>query len=41
MSQVISQETLARLLVEEGILTKGEFWERVKGVDQEIKKQGT
>jgi hypothetical protein len=38
-SQVFSQEPLDRLLVEEGILTKEEFYEMVKGVGQEIKSR--
>jgi len=40
MSQVIQQEALTRLLVEKGIFTKEEFWEMVKIVSQEMKRQG-
>jgi hypothetical protein len=38
MSQVVQQEALTRLLIEEGIFTKEEFWEMVKVVDREMKK---
>ena len=38
VSQVIQQETLARLLVEEGIFTKKEFMKMVKVVNLEIGK---
>lgn len=34
MSQVASQETVIRLLVEKGILSKEEFWEMVRVVDR-------
>jgi uncharacterized protein YqgQ len=37
LSQVVQQEALARLLVEKGILTKEEFLEMVKVVNQEMK----
>jgi len=40
MSQVIQQEALARLLMEKGILTKEEFLEMVRVVNQEMKKKG-
>jgi len=39
-SQVVQQEALTRLLVEKGIFTKEEFWEMVKIVSQEMKRQG-
>ena len=39
MSQVVQQETLTRLLVEKGILTKEEFLKIVKVVDREIKRK--
>ena len=39
MSQVVQQEALTRLLVEKGILTKGEFLEMVKVVDREMKRK--
>ncbi len=39
-SQVIQQEALTRLLVEKGIFTKEEFFERVKVVNKEMKKKG-
>ena len=32
LSQVISQEAIIRLLIEKGIFTQQEFWERVKVV---------
>ena len=38
MSQVVQQEALTRLLIEEGMFSKEEFIEMVKGVDREIKK---
>jgi len=37
MSQVVQQEALTRLLVENGIFTKEDFWEVVGVVNQEIK----
>ena len=40
MSQVVQQEALTRLLAEKGIITKEEFLEMVKVVDQEMKKKG-
>ena len=39
MSQAVQQEVLTRLLVEKGIFTKEEFWEMVKVVDGEMKKE--
>ena len=39
MSQVVSQEALARLLVEKGLLTKEEFLEMVRVVDQGRKRK--
>jgi hypothetical protein len=39
MSQVVQQEALTRLLVKKGIITKEEFWELVRVVDQEMKKK--
>jgi len=39
MSQVVQQEALTRLLVEKGILTKEEFLEMVRVVDQERKRK--
>jgi hypothetical protein len=39
MSQVVQQEALTRLLIEEGIFTKGEFIEMVGVVDREMKKK--
>jgi hypothetical protein len=39
MSQVVQQEALTRLLVEKGILTKVEFLEMVRVVDQERKRK--
>ena len=41
MSQVVSQETLTRLLVEKGIFTKEEFLEMVRIVNNEVKKRGS
>jgi hypothetical protein len=38
LSQVVSQEAVIRLLVREGIFSKGEFWEMVKVVNPEIAK---
>jgi hypothetical protein len=35
MSQGVSQEALTRLLVEKGIITKGEFLEMVRVVNKE------
>ena len=37
MSQVVQQEALTRLLVEKGILTKEDFLDMVRVVDQEMK----
>lgn len=37
MSHLIQQKALTKLLVERGIFTGEEFWERVKGVDREWK----
>jgi len=39
MSQVVQQEALTRLLVEKWIITKEEFLEMVKVVDQEMKRK--
>jgi hypothetical protein len=39
MSQVVQQEALTRLLVEKGIFTKDEFLERVRVVNEEMKKK--
>jgi hypothetical protein len=39
LSQVVQQEALTRLLVERGIITKEEFLEMVKVVDQEMKRK--
>ena len=39
MSQVVAQEALTGLLVEKGILTKEEFLEMVKAVDQEMGRE--
>ena len=39
MSQVVQQEALTRLLVEKRILTKEEFLEMVRVVDQERKRK--
>ncbi|MCJ7748278.1 MAG: hypothetical protein MUP27_11090 [Desulfobacterales bacterium] len=39
MSQVISRKALNKSLVEEGILTKEEFYGMVKAVDQEAKRR--
>jgi hypothetical protein len=36
---VISQEALTRLLGEKGIFSKEEFLNRVRGVDQEMKRK--
>jgi hypothetical protein len=42
LSQVVTQEALTRLLVEKGMFTKEEFLDKVKVVDQEMKrKRGT
>jgi uncharacterized protein YqgQ len=38
MSQVVQQEALTRLLIEKGVLTKEEFLEMVRVVNQEMKK---
>jgi len=38
LSQVISQEAVIRLLVEKGIFTKEEFWEMVRAINQEMKR---
>jgi site-specific recombinase len=38
MSQVVSQEAVIRLLVEKGIFSKDEFWEMVRVVDREMKR---
>jgi hypothetical protein len=35
MSQVVQQKALTRLLVEKGIITKGEFLEMVRVVNKE------
>jgi len=37
MSQVVQQESLTRLLIEKGILTKEDFLDMVRVVDQEMK----
>jgi len=37
LKQIITQEALTRLLVEKGIFTKEEFWERVRVVNQQMK----
>jgi len=39
MSQVLSQDALIRLLIAKGLFTSEEFLERVKAVDQEMKKR--
>ena len=39
MSQIVQTEALTRLLVENGVFTKEEFLEKVKVVDQEMKRQ--
>lgn len=39
MSQVVQQEALTRLLVEKEIFSKEKFLERVRVVDQEMKKK--
>ncbi len=39
MSQVVHTEALARLLIKSGVLTKDEFLEMVKVVNQEMKKR--
>jgi uncharacterized protein YqgQ len=41
MSQVVQQEALTRLLVEKGIITKEEFLEMVRVVDQEMRIEKT
>ena len=41
MSQVVSQETIIRLLVEKGIFTKEEFLEMVRVVDREMRIEKT
>jgi site-specific recombinase len=38
MSQVVQQEALTRLLIEKGIFSKEEFWEMVRVVDREMKR---
>ena len=40
MFQVVSQDTLIRLLIEKGIFTKEEFLEKVEEVDRERKAKG-
>jgi uncharacterized protein YqgQ len=39
MSQVVQQEALTRLLIEKGILTKEEFLEMVRVVNQEMRRK--
>jgi hypothetical protein len=39
LKQVIIQEALTRSLVEKGIFTKEEFWEKMRVVDRKIKKK--
>ena len=39
MSQVVQQEALPRLLIEKGIFAKEELLERVRVVNQEMKKK--
>jgi len=39
MSQVVQQESLTRLLMEKGIITKEEFLHMVKVVDREMKRK--
>jgi hypothetical protein len=39
MSQVVQQEALTRLLMEKGVLTKEEFLEMVRVVDQKMKRK--
>jgi hypothetical protein len=38
MSQVVQQEALTRLLIMKGLFTKEEFFEMVRVVDQEMKR---
>ena len=39
MSQVVHTEALTRLLVEKGVITKEEFTEMMRVVDQEMKRR--
>ena len=39
MSQVVQQEALTRLLVEKGILTKEEFLNTIKRVNEEMREK--
>jgi len=39
MSQVVQQEALIRLLVEKGILTKEEFLNTIKRVNEEMREK--
>jgi hypothetical protein len=39
MSQVVQLEAITSLLLEKGIFTKEEFFERVRAVDREIKRK--
>ena len=39
MSRAVLQETLTRLLMEKGMLTKGELLEMLKVVSQEMKRE--
>ena len=39
--QVVHQETLTRLLLENGFFTKEEFLETVKVVDREMRRRGS
>jgi hypothetical protein len=38
MSHVVQQEALTRLLVEKGIFIKEQFWEMVRVVNKEMKR---
>ena len=40
MSNVIEQEALVNLLVKKGIITKEEFLEEIRKVDQDHKRNG-
>ena len=39
ISQVVSHEAIIRLLVEKGIFTKEELWEKVRVVNREMKRK--
>jgi uncharacterized protein YqgQ len=39
MSQVVSQETVIRLLVEKGIFSKEEFLKMVRVAEKEVKRE--